>query len=726
MSKVTYQLDGLGCANCAAKIESAVKKVDGIQDAYVDFSTAKLVFSYNDLHTEPLSKADVEQIVHTYEPDVNVHDDNSRVSENTHDDFDEKREKWRLIISLLTFFMALFLKASLPTVFLTMLIFTYVLSGYKVIHKSLRNIVRGQWFDENFLMFIATVGAIAIGEYTEAVAVMLFYEVGEFFQDMAVGKSRRSISALINIRPEIAHVKTPNGLEDKRPEFVAIDEVVLVRPGERVPLDGVIVKGETSVDVSALTGESVPNFLTTDDPILSGSVVINGVIEVRITKRYQDSTVSKILELVQNATAHKAPTENFITKFARYYTPIVVGLAVLIVAIPTFIYGVSTFSTWLNRGLIFLVISCPCALVISVPLGFFSGIGNASHHGILIKGSHYLEGINLIDTVVFDKTGTLTTGKLEIVEVITAPSYSKEEVIAMAQKIESHSNHPIAKAILNYQTSASKNTPPSPISSTSHNLISDLSEKYEEIGGLGLKAFFDQSNYLAGTEKLMEKYHIDYPKDISSIGTRVYIAKENVYVGTIILKDSIKEHASELIHSLHKRNIKTIMLTGDRPEVAGEVAAALNIDQFYASLLPEDKFNHVQTLIKQNRKVAFVGDGINDAPVLASATLGISMGRLGSDAAIEASDIVIMNDGLTSIHEAFAISKFTKRIVMQNIVLAIGIKLVIMLLGTVGLSSMWMAIFADVGVALLAVLNAMRILGFKPITLSNLTTPLNA
>jgi len=717
MSKVTYHLNGLGCANCAAKIESAVKKVDGVQEAYVDFSTAKLVFAYDEVSALPLSKGDVENLVHTYEPDVEVIDDATHnTASHAHENFDEKREKWRLIISLITFFVALYLKNTSSPFSLTLLLFAYALSGYKVIYKSFRNILRRQWFDENFLMFIATVGAIAIGEYTEAVAVMLFYEVGEFFQDMAVGKSRRSISALINIRPEIAHVKTSKGIEDKTPEFVAIDDVVLVKPGERVPLDGIIIKGETSVDVSALTGESVPSFLKTDDSILSGSVVLNSVIEIRVTKRYQDSTVSKILELVQNATSHKAPTENFITKFARYYTPVVVGLALLIVAIPTALYGINTFSTWLNRGLIFLVISCPCALVISVPLGFFSGIGNASHHGILIKGSHYLEGINAIDTVVFDKTGTLTTGKLDIVDVIAAPPYSEQQLIKVAQKIESHSNHPIAKAILNFKTHEDNkiNKP-----TTDQNLLIDLSEKREEIGGLGIKVRLNQTDYLAGTEKLMQKYNIDYPKEINTVGTRVYIAKDDVYIGTIVLKDRIKTYAPELIKALHKRHINTIMLTGDRHEVAEEVASTLRIDQYYASLLPEDKFHRVQALIQQDKKVAFVGDGINDAPVLAGATLGISMGRLGSDAAIEASDIVIMNDGLNSIYEAFTISKFTKKIVSQNIVFAIGIKIIIMLLGTVGLSSMWMAIFADVGVALLAVLNAMRILSFKPAPLSS-------
>lgn len=711
MSKVTYNLEGLGCANCANKIELAVQKIEGVTEAYVDFSTSKLVYKYDEHTSAALTDEIISGIVHTYEPDVKVilkESSNHQTPGDAHDHGElenEKFERYRLILSLIIFFSALLFGFG-PTIKTSMYLIAYAISGYPVILKSLKNIANRQWFDENFLMFIATVGAFGIGEYPEAAAVMIFYEVGEYFQDLAVGKSRASIASLMNIRPEIAHVITEGQSRDVLPDQVQIGQIIRVRVGERIPLDGRIIKGGTSLDTSALTGESKPRLVVKGDDVLSGSVVINSVIDIEVTKAYRESTISKILELVEDATAHKAPTENFITKFARYYTPVVVLLAALIMAIPTAIYGLETFDIWLYRGLIFLVISCPCALVISVPLSFFSGIGNASKHGILVKGSNYLEALNTIDTLVFDKTGTLTHGNLKIKEIIPEGTYSEDVIMSIAKTAESHSNHPIAKAIMSYNL-----TSDAPKTSVG---FSDLSEKYEEVGGKGIKAYFSGKTHHVGTRKLLEEAGIELSSIKETLGTYVYVAREREFLGVIVLEDQIKNEAHTAIRALHKEGKKVIMLTGDQEGVAKYVADTLNIDEYHSSLLPGDKYQIVSDLISSGRKVAFVGDGINDAPVLAGATIGISMGQLGSDAAIEASDIVIMKDDLSSIDDALKISHKTKEIVLQNIVFAIGIKVIIMILGTFGLSSMWMAIFADVGVALIAILNAMRILKFQP------------
>jgi Cd2+/Zn2+-exporting ATPase len=715
MSKVTYVLEGLGCANCAAKIESAVKAMEGVEEAYVDFSKSKLVYAFDEAKQQTIPMDAIIKIVHTYEPDVVVRTPESATSET--EVFSEARERLRLLIGLILFAVAMLFKDLPNAITLGLLLTTYLLSGYPVIAKSFKNIVNRQWFDENFLMFVATVGAIGIGEYPEAVAVMLFYEIGEYFQDLAVGKSRHAIEALMDIRPEIAHLVKDGQTLDKSPEFIDIGDIIRVKPGERVPLDGIVLKGETAVDTSALTGESKPIYLLKGDTVLSGSVVISGVVEITVSKRYEDSTVTKILELVEDATAHKSPTENFITKFARYYTPIVVLLAAMIIAIPTLYYGVDHFSTWLYRGLIFLVISCPCALVISVPLGFFSGIGNASGHGILIKGSNYLEALNTIDTVVFDKTGTLTHGKLSIADVNPASNITSDALLAIAQRVEAHSNHPIAKAIL---AAGDMNKSVQESSSATFG-FADLSERYEELSGLGVKATLEGKTFLAGTEKLLHTYGIAFTPITSPTSTIVYIAEGDVYLGYITLEDHVKTEAASVIHALKAQHKQTIMLTGDQNAVASAVATALTLDAFYAELMPADKYAIVRGLIDEGHHVAFVGDGINDAPVLAGATLGLSMGDLGSDAAIEASDIVIMKDQLTSILNAFSIAAQTKKIVTQNIVFAIGIKIAIMALGVFGLSSMWMAIFADVGVALLAVLNAMRILRFRPVKRNSLS-----
>jgi Cd2+/Zn2+-exporting ATPase len=576
--------------------------------------------------------------------------------------------------------------------------FAYVISGYKVLTRSVKNILRGNLFDENFLMALATFGAIAIHQYPEAVAVMIFYEIGEYFQDLAVNQSKNAIQALIDIKPEVAHVLKGGIWVDATPESIALGDTVLVKPGERIPLDGVVSSGHGSVDQSALTGESAPIPIAVGASVLSGSIVLNGLIQINVTSTYAHSTVARILDLVENATAHKAPTENFITKFARYYTPVVVLAAAALAFIPPFLLHMGSFSDWLYRGLIFLVISCPCALVISVPLGFFSGIGNASNRGILIKGSNYLEALNTIDTVVFDKTGTLTEGHFEVHEAYTEPGVSREELLSLTALAEHYSNHPIAKSIVRYAGIHPK-------------LEDNLG--YEEIVGQGILMLTPKGKLLVGNRKLMHARGIDITP-IDSPYTVIYVALGARYLGAFDVRDTIKPDAASAIEKLKAMGLKTTMLTGDHHAVAEDVAHRLNLDSFYSELLPEDKYNLVRTEIDAGDRVAFVGDGINDAPVLAGATVGISMGSIGSDAAIEASDVVLMTDEPEKLVEAIAIARQTKRIVLQNIFFAIGVKVLVMALGTFGLASMWMAIFADVGVALIAVLNAVRILRFNP------------
>ncbi|OJV63221.1 MAG: cadmium-translocating P-type ATPase [Clostridiales bacterium 38-18] len=703
MEKVTLNLTGLGCANCAAKIESRSKSLAGADNVVLDFSRSRLTF-------ESKGDADatiqaIKQIVLDLEPDVVVSvagapaetkatSQNSGLSHWIHD----KKEVARLFSSLALFLIGIIIGSD-STIALPFFLVAYLLSGYKVLHKSFRNIRRGEIFDENFLMSLATFGAIAIGEYPEAVAVMIFYEIGEYFQDLAVNRSKRAISSLMDIRPDQATVLRNGFWMSVSPESVSLGETLMVKPGERVPLDGIIIEGSSSIDTSALTGESVPRFITKGDDVLSGSVILSGVVQVKATSIYSESTVARILSLVENATANKAPTENFITKFARYYTPAVVLFALGLVLVPSLLFGFDQFNTWLYRGLIFLVISCPCALVVSVPLGFFSGIGNASKHGILVKGSNYLEALSQIDTVVFDKTGTLTKGKFKVHEIYVAnDSIDRGQLSKLAAIAESHSNHPIAKSILDYTGDYDR--------SVSLN-------KIEEVSGKGVIVETSLGKIIAGNLSLMNENHIDV-MPINSPHTQVHIALDSKYQGTFEVRDEIKADAFETVAALHSSQIEVHMLTGDRKEAAVSVSAELGIDKVSSELLPENKYEIVDALIRSGKNVGFVGDGINDAPVLALASVGISMGAIGSDAAIEASDVVLMTDEPSKIIEAIAISKKTKSVVTQNIVFALGAKLLIMALGTVGLSSMWMAIFADVGVALIAVLNSTRVLGFKP------------
>ena len=552
-------------------------------------------------------------------------------------------------------------------------------------------------FDEHFLMSVSTIGAFAIGEYPEAVTVMLFYQVGEFFQSLAVKRSRKSISDLMDIRPDSATVKRNGVLQVVSPESVAVGEIIVVKPGEKIPLDGIVVDGESMLDTKALTGESVPRSIRKGDEALSGCINQSGLLPLKVTKSFGESTVSKITDLVENASARKAPTENFITTFARYYTPVVVGMAAVLAIIPPLVLG-GGWSEWLRRGFVFLIVSCPCALVISIPLTFFGGIGAASKRGVLVKGSNYLEALNKVSVVVFDKTGTLTKGVFEVANIIPAAGYQKEQVLEYAAQAESYSNHPIAKSIL-----ATYGKP----------IDQKQFSGFEEISGHGISVMVQGKKVLAGNSKLMESEKIAYAA-CDAAGTKCYVAADGSYVGCILIADEVKPDSKCAIAELKKIGVeKTVMLTGDDERIGKSVADELGLDAYYAQLLPDQKVEKLEMLDKQKRqgsKLAFVGDGINDAPVLARADVGIAMGGLGSDAAIEAADVVLMTDEPSKLVEAIDVAKATKRIVMQNIVIALGIKSVFLVLGALGMAGMWEAVFGDVGVTIIAVLNAMRIL----------------
>ena len=579
--------------------------------------------------------------------------------------------------------------------------FSYLWLGGKVLGRMLKNIARGQVFDENFLMGIATIGAIAIGKPAEAVTVMLFYQIGEFLQGMAVAKSKKRIGDLMDIRPDYANLKKDGQLARVSPENVRIGDLFVVKPGERIPLDGIVVEGEAMLDTTALTGESVPRKASVSDTVLSGCINRNGVLTIRATQTFGESTVAKILDLVENAAGKKAPTETFITKFARYYTPAVVWFAVLLASIPPLFFG-GEWSDWLGRALVFLVISCPCALVVSIPLGFFGGIGGASRKGILVKGGNYLEALANLDTVVFDKTGTLTQGVFKVTAIQPVDGFGENDLLEAAAHAEAFSNHPIAVSILKEY---------------GKDIDRETLTRYEEIAGHGVSvkvcAGTQSRAILAGNEKLMNKMGIPHTES-QGIGTRVYVAIEGVYAGCIVIADETKPDSHGLAASLKELGVrKTVMLTGDTRQIAEAVAGELGLDEMHAGLLPQQKVEKVEMLAKQKpprKTLAFVGDGINDAPVLAMADIGVAMGGLGSDAAIEAADVVLMTDEPAKLVEAVKIARFTKRIVWQNIVLSLGIKFLFLLLATLGVSSLWEAVFADVGVSLLAVLNSMRVL----------------
>jgi Cd2+/Zn2+-exporting ATPase len=576
----------------------------------------------------------------------------------------------------------------------------YLMLGGDVIRQAARNIARGQIFDENFLMSIATIGAFYIGETAEAAGVMLFYRVGEYFQDLAVDKSKKSITDLMDIRPDYANLVKGEDIEKVSPEAVRIGNIIIVKPGEKIPLDGIVTEGVSMIDSSALTGESVPRKVQVKDIVLSGCVNQTGVLKIEVTKIFGESTVSKIIDLVENASSKKAKTENFITTFARYYTPVVVALAVLLAVLPPLFFG-GVWQDWIKRALVFLVISCPCALVLSIPMGFFAGVGRAAKRGILIKGGSFLEAINSLQIAVFDKTGTLTKGVFKVTDIQNADGFSKEQLLELASFAEVFSNHPIALSVINeYGGEVDR---------------SGLSQ-YTELSGYGISVIKDGKTILAGNSKLMEKTGIAY-KESSGTGTKVYVACGGVFAGSIIISDEIKPDSQNAIAALKEKGVqKTVMLSGDNPDIAGEIAGKLGIDEVYGGLLPQEKVERVEKLNAQKKakgKLAFVGDGINDAPVLAMADIGIVMGGIGSDAAIEAGDVVLMNDETSKLIEFMDIGKFTKKIVVQNIVFVLAVKIVFLLLGAMGVAAMWEAVFADVGVALLAVLNSMRILHFK-------------
>ncbi|EGW0026531.1 cadmium-translocating P-type ATPase [Enterococcus faecium] len=687
----SYRLEGLDCANCAMKIEKGVQKINGVKEATVNFTSGKLTIDAEEDHLATIEQ-ETKKVVKELEPDVKVTEiDKEKVSE--HGNEKERNTLFRILFSLAGIALLLLFDFNEPIRLIGYLLI-YLLIGYDVVKKAVMNIVKGKIFDENFLMSVATIGAMLIGEYPEAVAVMLFYQIGEYFQGLAVSHSRKSIRELMAIRPETAHVQTAEGLMTVSPEDVQIGQFVLVKPGERVPLDGTIIEGESLVDTSALTGESVPKSVYVGETVLSGFINKNKPFLVQVEKSYENSTISKLLELVENASSKKAPAENFITKFARYYTPVVIGLAVLLAVLPPIVSG-AAFSEWIYRALTFLVISCPCALVISVPLSFFGGIGGASKIGVLVKGSNYLELLAQTETVVFDKTGTLTKGDFSIQTIDT--KIDPKIFMQYVASAEQFSTHPIAQSVLEGYAG--------PLLPTTN---------IQEFAGEGILAEVDGKQVLAGNHKLMERFEISFPSS-QEIGTLLYLAIDQSYSGYLVIADTLKEDAVDALVQLKQAGVKnTVMLTGDSKKIADHIGKQVGVDKIYSELLPEDKVQRLEEILQRNnKKTAFVGDGINDAPVLARADVGIAMGGLGSDAAIEAADVVIMNDQPSKIAEAIHLAKKTLKIVKQNIVFAIGIKILVLALGAFGFASMGDAVFADVGVTVLAVLNAMRSLHVK-------------
>ncbi|MCI1990522.1 cadmium-translocating P-type ATPase [Caproiciproducens sp. NJN-50] len=707
MSTKVFMLNGLDCANCAAKIETEIKNIEGIKFASVDFVSKRLTWEAESNTNVPMLVEKIESIVKKIEPDVKIalveNPSKSEIEEKDDDDEEgHKKEIVELVIGGTLFVVGLIFKFQ-NWLELTIFLISYIIVGRKVVLSAIKGIVRGQVFSEHFLMSVATIGAFFVGEYPEGVAVMLFYLVGELFEDMAVDNSRKSISELMDIRPDYANLQVGEELKKVSPDEVNIGNKIVVKPGEKIPLDGKVIEGTSMVDTAALTGESVPRELKPGSDALSGFVNKNGVLTIEVTKGFGESTVSKILDLVQNASNKKAPTEKFITKFARYYTPVVVFGALALAIIPPLVIPGASFSDWIYRGLVFLVVSCPCALVLSIPLGFLGGIGGASKKGILVKGGNYLEALNNVEAVVFDKTGTLTKGVFKVTKAISENGYTEDELIKYAAYAESYSNHPIALSII----------------AAYHAEIDKYKiENYQEIAGHGIKVNVNGKEVLVGNTKLMISENIQYT-DVDTLGTVVHVAIDKKYAGSIIISDEVKEDSAKTIKELKALGVrKTVMLTGDLKKVADNIGKELGLDKVYSELLPADKVEKVESLEAQKShkgKIVFVGDGINDAPVLARADIGIAMGGLGSDAAIEAADVVIMTDEPHKVASAIKIAKRTRNIVSQNIVFALGVKAIFLVLGALGLASMWAAVFADMGVALIAVVNAMRALNTKKI-----------
>ena len=690
-----YTLKNLDCANCAAKIEDSVRRLEDVKFVSVNFANSSMT-----IDTDNLEK--VKSKIREIEPEVEIETiDKEKILVLTSELAENKVAIIKAASGLLLLIAGIIFKEEVhntPYRLAEYLVFgtAYLIVGWKVISSAVKNIIKGQVFNEQFLMTIATLGAFAIDEMPEAVAVMLFYVVGELFQDIAVGRSRKSIKSLLEIKPDYANLKSGTEIKKVSPEEVKIGDTIIVKPGEKVPLDGTVLDGTSFVDTAALTGESVPRKIKEADEVLAGMINQSGLLTIEVKKTFGESSISRILELVENATSKKAETEKFITTFAKYYTPVVVIGALLLAVLPPLFIPGATFNEWIYRALVVLVISCPCALVISIPLGYFGGVGRASRKGVLVKGSNFLDALTQVKTVVFDKTGTLTKGEFKVSEIVTSNGFSKEQILEFAAYAEFGSNHPVAKSITD----------------AFHNKIDNTRIKQtEEISGHGIKAVIDQINVLAGNDKLLHKELVEHP--ICNVeGTVVHVAFNNVYAGYIVISDSLKDDAAEAIEKLKARNIQTVMLTGDNKYAAESFAKKLGIDRFYSELLPEDKVKHIENLIKESKggKVAFVGDGINDAPVIARADIGIAMGALGSDAAIETADVVLMTDSPSKVIDAIDVAKKTRNIVWQNIIFAMGVKLFFIVLGIFGIATMWEAVFGDMGVALIAVLNAIRIL----------------
>ncbi|MDR9854985.1 heavy metal translocating P-type ATPase [Paenibacillus sp. VCA1] len=724
-------LEGLDCANCAMKIEDGVKKMEGITSCSVNFVKQTLTYETDKEDDELISK--VKHKIKKLEPHINVldqpkgghrtstghshahtHDGHGHGHDHAHGEtHDEghshshdhgsggtKTMAARLVIGAALTAAGMFLQVNAYAE-LAIFLVAYLVAGGDIVFQAVKNIIRGQVFDEYFLMSLATIGAFAVGQYPEGVAVMLFYQLGEMFQGIAVNRSRKSISAMMDLRPDYANLQAGGETKRVAPEEVRVGDHIVVKPGEKVPLDGIVIEGNSMVDTSALTGESVPRGISAGQEVLSGFINKNGVLTIEVTKDFGESTVAKILDLVQNASSKKAPTEKFITKFARYYTPVVVIVAVLLALVPPLIIQGAAFSDWIYRALIFLVISCPCALVVSIPLGFFGGIGAASKSGILIKGSNYLEALNDVKYVVFDKTGTLTKGAFKVTEVHPVlEGLDEQGLLEIAAYAESHSTHPIAESIR---------------AAYGKELDETRVEGYNEISGHGVQVQVDGREVLAGNAKLMERESMTYIKP-EAAGTIVHIGLHGEYAGYIAISDEVKEDAAEAVRNLKQMGKTTVMLTGDAKAVGEAVGRSLGLDEIHAELLPQHKVEEIEKLDAKKspkEKIVFVGDGINDTPVLARADVGIAMGGLGSDAAIEAADVVIMTDEPSKVGTAIRIAGRTRAIVWQNIIFALGVKSIFLLLGAFGIATMWEAVFSDVGVTLLAVLNAMRVLKVK-------------
>lgn len=678
-----FRIRNLDCANCAMKVEKQIKQLDFVEDAVLSFSTQLLLIQSKEKDEEKLLSL-LNECACAAEPGVVVVKDGTKEKKVSH-----TFEIMQIIFGGIGLAMALLFEDTLPVSPLLFYLFVYAIVGCNVLKTAVKNILKGEVFDENFLMAIASIGAFIVGSYEEAVAVMLFYDLGELLQSIAVQRSRASISDLMNLHSDSA-VLLKNGVETVvRPEEIKVNDLLVVKAGERIAVDGVIVSGSSSLDVSALSGESLPKDVSVNDEVLAGSMNMSGVLTIRASKVVSESCVARIMELVETASSKKAKIEKFITKFAKVYTPIVVFMAIAVVLIPPLLQ-LGTFNTWLYRGCTFLVISCPCALVISVPLGLFAGIGAASKVGVLVKGGNYLEHLCEMDTLIFDKTGTITKGIFKVNEII-----GDKNTLMYAAYAENYSTHPIAKSVVEAYGKA---------------IDTSRIKEYKEIAGKGISAILDGKELLVGNIALLKEHEV-IVSEIETSSSVVYVAYDHMYVGAILIADEMKENSLTIISLLKEQGIKnTVMLTGDKKEIACEIAKQVKVDEVHAQLLPQDKVQILETYLKEDKVVGFVGDGINDAPVLMRADIGIAMGAIGSDAAIEASDIVLMNDDLASIVAAIKIAKRTKTILWQNIIFSLLIKEIILVLALFGIANMWLGVFADVGVTLLAVLNAMRAL----------------